>query len=714
MHMVFNITKMENELIKILPEKVWVGWKKVSINGKLTKIPKSIKGEAKSTEPETWDYYDNIKSKIGTLFDGAGYVISQEHTKIIGVDLDHVLRDGKITRDDVVEFLSQSNSYTEISPSGDGLHVVFSVDDGQEMLVNKHKNDDGTQFECYSDGRYFTFTGKIYHTYKKVAKVNFKEIEGLLGILGYPWGRGMHIKAIAKTPSLPSFDDKKVLSLTFSAKNGDKVKKIYNGDTSQHNDDYSSADLSLCSHLAFFSGDPSQVERLWVGSPLGNRKKTQERADYRRMTIDKAFAGRSEFYNPTKAIIPALLSGKHTKKEMPKFIGKESKGGGIIIKPIFENIKNIMIWDSEFSDNLAENTFIDRVEYKGEKLRDIDEINILGKLQRKYPELSDVKDKVITQAIIAVAHKRRYNPITDWLNSLKWDGKPRLESLIDDVFGYPQEDDEEFFNYRKAVGINLMKSLVARALEPGIKYDHMVVIEGKQGCGKSTFVKALVGRDYLYESIAKDISHKDFFMCSQKAWIVHFDEGESLKYNSVESLKHMITSEVDTKLKPYAHHETESKKKHIYIMSTNDAQYLRDKTGNRRFLPIRVYLDFVDIGLFRKNREQLFAEAVHLFSIDKSFDIPTKEAEKQQQARMMIDPIDAMVEDYIAVSLPEQLIERGVSSLDVWQDNFEREPNRIDILSINSAFSRLGFSQRQVRSNGRQIRKWFAPQNYNV
>lgn len=707
---------MENNLIQILPDKVWVGWKKVLINGEIRKQPKSINGSASSTDPETWDYYGNIKNKIGTMFDGAGYIISQEHTKIIGVDLDHVLKDGKIIRDDVLEFLIEANTYTEISPSGDGLHVIFSVEDSQKMKANKHTNDDGTKFECYSDGRYFTFTGKIYHTYNEIANTNFDKVEKLLGILGYPWGKGVHISAIAKTPSLPSFDDEKVLSLMFSSKNGEKIKKLYNGDISQHNEDYSSADLSLCSNLAFFSGNQIQVERIWMASPLGNRKKTQERADYRKMTVTKAFAGKTEFYNPAQAVIPVFLSGKHTNQEKPEFIGKKAKDGSIIVKPVFENIKTIMLWDSEFSDNLAYNMFTDKIEYKGKSKQDIDDIYILSKLQRKYPELSDIQKHVLIDAIYAVAYERRYNPVVDWLKSLKWDGESRVESMIDDVFGYPQEDNESFFNYRKAVSINLMKSLVGRALEPGIKYDHMIVIEGKQGCGKSTFVQALVGADYLYETIAKDITQKDFFMCSQKAWVVHFDEGESLKYNSVEALKHVITSQIDTRMKPYARNETTVAKKNIYIMSTNDAQYLRDKTGNRRFLPIKVYLDFVDIGFFRKHREQLFAEAVHLFQTDKTFDIPTKEAEKQQEARVILDPIDEMVEDYVDSLSEDYLIKSGIDSKEVYESRFNREVTRIELMNINQAFIRLGFEQKRVldTKTKQRIRKWFLKENYKA
>lgn len=705
---------MSNDLVAKLQTPVWVGWKKLEINGKITKQPRYLHKAASTIDPQTWQMYDQAIVRVDSgygkgAYDGVGFIINKEHTKIVGIDLDHVLRDGNILRSDVLDFLMEANTYTEVSPSGDGLHVIFFVSDPQKMKANKHRNEDGTAFECYSDARYFTFTGNVYHTYTKVREVDFQEVERVLEILGYPWSKSLHIASIGKSPSLPNLSDQEVIRLAFESKNGAKVQKLYNGDISDYNGDASSGDMALCSHLSFFSGNPEQTERLWLSSPLGQREKTQKRQDYRQRTVNNVFAGKSEFYNPTREIIPPFISGKHTNKEKPSLIGKDGKNG-IITKPIFENVRRLMEWDGDFSDKLAFNSFSQKVEYQKRQLTDQDEIEIWGNFQQKYPQLSDVSKAVISDAIVSVAFARQYNPIVDWLNSLEWDGINRLESFIDDVMGYPQEDDEGFFAYRQSVGTNLMKSLVARALEAGVKYDHMIVLEGRQGCGKSTFVQALVGSDYLYETIAKDITNKDFHINSRNAWIVHFDEGESLKYNSVESLKHMITNQYDTYRPPYGKNEKTIPRKYIYIMSTNDAQYLRDQTGNRRFLPIRVNLDFVDIDYFRKNRDQLFAEAVALWKQDKSFEIPTEEAEKQQQSRMIVDPIDAMVEDYV-----QEITEYcGVDYSEIWASEFEREPNRNDIIRINSALSRLGFEQKQVRVNNGRKRKWFRKEEYKA
>ena len=697
---------MKNDLAKTLKGKVWVTWERVNVNGKITKQPRYFDAPASTTNPDTWRTFESVKDNLNSKTGGIGYVISREHTGIIGIDLDHVIQDGNITRSDVLEFLMEANTYTEVSPSGDGLHVVFKVSDSQKMKANKHANEDGTAFEVYSDARYFTFTGEVYHTYDTVREVTFSEVEKCLDLLGYPWNKSQHIASIAKSPSVPSFSDEEVLDKAFTSKNGEKTKKTYGGDISEYNNDHSSADMALCSALAFFSGSPEQVERLWLSSPLGQREKTQTREDYRRRTLHNVFASKTEFYNPAREIAPPFISGKGLKKNKPKLIGREGKNGPII-KPSLVNVRRLMEWDGDFSDHLCFNEFSQKIEYKGHQLTDHDELVIWEQFQATYPELSEVGKNIIQDAIVRVAHSRTYNPVVDWLNSLKWDGVERLESSIDDVFGYPQQDSEQFFQYRQSVGTNLIRSLVARAMEPGCKYDHMIVLEGKQGCGKSTFVQALVGSEYLYETIARDITNKDFHLNARNAWIVHFDEGESLKYNSVESLKHMISNQFDTYRNPYGKNEKTVPRKYIFVMSTNDAQYLRDKTGNRRFLPIRVNLDFVDIDWFRRNRDQLFAEAVQLWKTDKSFHIPTEEAERQQQERMMIDPIDSMVEDFVDSCTDHQLEDIGIHYREIWEQEFDREPNRNDILRIHTALSQHGFVQKRSQMNGVRVRRWF-------
>lgn len=671
---------------------------------------------ASTTDPTTWRTYESVSGFSSNTLDGVGYIINIQHTQLLGVDLDHVIKDGKLVDSTCLEFLEEANTYTELSPSGDGLHVVFKLSNPGKLQANKKANDNGTAYECYTDGRYFTFTGKVFHSYDRVKTVTLEEAEKTLSVLGYPWRKSQHIASISSSPSVPNLTDGEVLQKAFSSQNGNKIKKLYHGDISDYNDDHSSADLALCSYLAFWSGRQDQVERIWLYSPLGDREKTQQREDYRERTISHVFETKTEFYNPITEISAPVFFGNtetKTKKKKPKLIGRENKDGVPIIKPILENVVRLMRYEV-FAEELRYNLFSNKIEYKGENLEDQHVIEIWSEFQVKFPDMSNVSKAIVQDALVLIARENKYNPVVDWLHSLEWDGVRRLDEFVDQVFGYPSEDTEDFILYREAVGTMLFKSLVARALDPGVKYDHMIVLEGKQGCGKSTFIQALAGIDYVYETIAKDITDKDFHVNSSQSWIVHFDEGESIKYNSIESLKHMITAQKSIIRLPYARNDITIAKKYIFMMSTNDAQYLRDKTGNRRFLPLKIYLDFVDIQWFRENRDQLFAEAVALWETDKSFKVPEAEAQRQQEERMMVDPIDALVEDYIASLDSRYLEDEGVVYSEIWQEEFDREPNRNDILRIHTALSRLGFKQRQVRVGNKRVRKWFRDKHYHA
>jgi predicted P-loop ATPase len=477
-----------------------------------------------------------------------------------------------------------------------------------------------------------------------------------------------------------------VLKIAFASKGGNKVKKLYNGDIFEYNDDHSSADMALCSHLAFYSGRPDQVERLWLSSPLGNRKKTQERLDYRIMTISKAFQGKTEFFTPkSKVAKPKMKSGEKGKEL--ELIGRETKNGKII-KPILENIIRVISRDNSIMSKLKYNDWTKRIEWKDRWLEDRDIIAIQSLFQSKYPDLSDVTKNTIADAVQSCAMQNIYNPVTDWLNSLKWDGKSRLEEWVDTVCGYPEDDSESFMEYRSAVGVATIKAMVARALNPGTKYDHMLVIEGEQGTGKSTLVNILAGNDLLYSTNVKDIRDKDFKINTQGMWVVELSEGSTLSMSSVQDIKHMITETISIFRPAYGKLSESHPRQFVLMMTTNEGAYLRDRTGNRRFLPLKVYLDFIDIDWLRNNRNQIFAEAVHLWKTDTSFNIPVQESKIQQELRMEIDPIEEMITDYMDNLSEKYIEENGIDPREVWASkNQYKDPSIWDIKCIYKSLS---------------------------
>jgi len=191
-----------------------------------------------------------------------------------------------------------------------------------KLIANKK-----APYEVYTLGRYFTVTGDAYGLEADVRTVTPKELEEILAIIGYPWGRSpiTPIAPISQptTPTTPAVSstqksgfssapatdkipegntdnpiaDEEILARMFRAKNGAEVKALYDGDTSAYGGDDSNADMALCSHLAFWAKkDPVMMERLWMMSPLGQREKTRERQDYRERTIHNAIANTKEVY----------------------------------------------------------------------------------------------------------------------------------------------------------------------------------------------------------------------------------------------------------------------------------------------------------------------------------------------------------------------------------------------------------------------------------
>jgi|GEM_PF-6218436 len=287
---------MENKQTNILiqsfgEQKRWVNYRLEIVDGKITKVPYSVIGrKASTTDPVTWNTYKECKS----ISDKVGIVFTPEQ-KLLGIDIDHCLKDGVIIHEQkeiIEELIRRSETYTEVSPSGEGLYLFLSLIEPLKLSANKK-----APFECYTFGRYFTVTGNAFGVERAVRIITPEEANEILTIIGYPWKKPE--QAYEKRPALVETDDVIILDKMFASKNGEKIKKLYCGDTSEYNGDDSSADIALCNHLAFWTGkNVIQMERIWLASPLGAREKTQTRRDYRGRTIMASIQNCEEAYLP--------------------------------------------------------------------------------------------------------------------------------------------------------------------------------------------------------------------------------------------------------------------------------------------------------------------------------------------------------------------------------------------------------------------------------
>lgn len=591
-------------------ESRWINWKlvkEVTKEGKTrdNKIPYYSKNsKASSTDPSTWATYEEASQRLdngSNGFDGIAVVLKDK--KLICIDIDKVLTDGTVIHknaEEILKLLKASDSFTEVSQSGKGLHIFMELAFEFKPIANKKE-----PFEVYTIGRYICTTGISYHKEVKDIRVvqTEEDLLSILSTIGYPWGKETSTQQVAST-EVSTLTNEEILEIMFRAKNGETLKKLYEGDTTVYDDDESRADMALLATLAFYSQrNASQMEMIWRSSPLGQRKKTQERKDYRDRSITNAIANCKTVYKP---------KAKGLSQEV-KFLTKSVKHEGKYIDIVISCKENILIAlrvTEGLYGKLRQNLWTKRMEvFEDEKWRNFDDndINIVRSiLANSYNDLAFIaaqKNDVIS-AVEQYAFENAVDPAIDFFKSLVWDGVPRLDTWIEKAYnttGY-----EESY---KAFGRQWLKGLVKRVVEPGCKFDYVLVLEGPQGIRKSMSFSTLTSKDWHNEIIASP-SDKDFFMLMQGKMIVEFSEGETHDRASSKMMKSVITRTVDTYRNPYGRFTNDNYRRCVFAMSVNDLKYFRDETGNRRYLPVKCGSS-INIEWIAENREQLFAEAYH-------------------------------------------------------------------------------------------------------
>ncbi|WP_455429445.1 phage NrS-1 polymerase family protein [Natronorubrum halophilum] len=299
--------------ISVLPEQLrerdqWVCWREESRDGKPTKIPVTPgSGEfASSTDPDTWASIETaLEYADSGDADGVGFVFTDDDP-IVGVDLDDCrnpeTRDAEDAAQDIIERL---DSYTEISPSGTGFHVLI------EGELPDGRNRRGS-IELYDTARFFTVTGDsleempghvarrqdaleaIHREYVQDSESDGTSESGYRGVTDD--------QASTDTAGDVDLEDKELLEKAQNASNGEKFERLWNGNMAGY-ESQSEADMALCCLLAFWTGgDHTRVDRLFRQSGLLRDKWDEvhyaDGSTYGEKTIERAIANTSEFYDP--------------------------------------------------------------------------------------------------------------------------------------------------------------------------------------------------------------------------------------------------------------------------------------------------------------------------------------------------------------------------------------------------------------------------------
>jgi predicted P-loop ATPase len=268
--------------------------------------------------------------------------------------------------------------------------------------------------------------------------------------------------------------------------------------------------------------------------------------------------------------------------------------------------------------------------------------------------------EIMGQAIHLCAQEQSFHPVRDYLDNLKWDGVKRLERWLPRYLGADESP------YARAIGRMFMIGATARVYQPGCKFDYVVVLEGKQGAGKSRACSVL-GGEWFSDSLPDVCRDRDAAQHLRGKWIIEISELSALGRAEAEALKSFISRPVERYRPPYGREEVIEPRQCIFIGTTNRSTYLGDDTGGRRFWPVKV--SRIDVHALISDRDQLFAEAVTAYRNgeqwwpDEAFE--RDHIRSEQEARFEADAWEPSIERFLDGRSRVQVSEIAFQALDI-------------------------------------------------
>ena len=330
------------------------------------------------------------------------------------------------------------------------------------------------------------------------------------------------------------------------------------------------------------------------------------------------------------------------------------------VKPTLDNMLKILVHDQALSGRIAYDRFASRYVAKGalpwnmtpgtRLWTDADDAGLRWYLENKYEVTG--RDKV-QDAMIMCAEQNGFNEVLDYLNSLKWDGIERLDKLFIDYLG--AEDNV----YTRAVARKSLTAAVARAFEPGCKYDTMPILIGRQGAGKSTLIRT-IGKKWYADGLST-FEGKEAAENIQGKWII--EAGEMAGYTRAEenASKQFLSRQVDVFRQAYGRRTQEYPRRCVFLGSSNQYEFLKDITGNRRFWPIDIEAQKPMKNVYVNlpgEVDQIWAEAVVRYKNGESLIIEDNEAalkiaESAREAHMESNSKQGLINEFLLQKVPK-------------------------------------------------------------
>jgi predicted P-loop ATPase len=324
---------------------------------------------------------------------------------------------------------------------------------------------------------------------------------------------------------------------------------------------------------------------------------------------------------------------------------------------------------------------------------DADDAALRYYLERTYGVSS--KDKIF-DAVNVVAGENKFHPVRDYLDACTWDGVPRVDTLLIDYLG--AEDNA----YTRAVTRKALAAAVARIYRPGCKFDYMLTIRGRQGLGKSALIAKLGGQ--WFSDTFSTMQGKEAYEQVMGVWIMEVGELAGMRKAEAETIKLYISKQTDRFRPAYGRRMQEFPRQCIFIGTTNETQFLRDTTGNRRFWVVDTPNDPThDMWeeLTPETVRLIWAEAVEIYKAGEKLYLPRELEKMAREVQEMYEeenPKAGVVADYLDRLLPEgwetqdiytrrQWLETDavgtvrretVCTLEIWAEALGGNPDKMD------------------------------------
>lgn len=331
---------------------------------------------------------------------------------------------------------------------------------------------------------------------------------------------------------------------------------------------------------------------------------------------------------------------------------------------------------------------------------DTDSARLSSWLRRESGIELDMSTADCERAVDIVAASSPYHPVKDWLASLHWDGTPRLADAPERYFGAAGD------LYTRSVFRWWMIAAVARSFDPGCKADNVLILEGPQGLRKSSALRTLASPAWFTDTPI-DLHSKDAFISLSGKLIVELAELESLRKADASRAKAFFTSSSDTYRPPYGRRLVTIERGCVFAGTVNDATYLQDQTGNRRYWPIAC--SRVDLEALAHDREQLWAEAVFAYQARERWWPTTPEelaaCEQAQAPRAQGDEWEAVLARWLErhPGVEPTAGELLSDVIGLPRDRWDRSSQ----IRVGLCMQRLGWTRRQRRTDSGTKREWF-------